>query len=70
MGRKLTVSEIARKLNVNPRVISDGFYARQLSDEICPIVNGRRRIPEDYIPVIESFVAERNATLQETTATC
>jgi len=45
----LSVSEVARRLGARPRDISDLFYRRQLSDERCPIVGGRRLIPENYV---------------------
>jgi len=48
----LSVSEVARRLGARPRDISDLFYRRQLSDERCPIVGGRRLIPESYLDVI------------------
>jgi hypothetical protein len=48
----LSVSEVARRLEARPRDISDLFYRRALRDDLCPIVAGRRLIPEDYIEVI------------------
>jgi hypothetical protein len=45
----LSVSEVARRLGVRPREISDLLYARMLSDRHCPIVAGRRLIPEEYV---------------------
>jgi hypothetical protein len=50
--KHLSVSEAARRLNARPRDISDPFYRRQLRDDLCPIVAGRRLIPEDYLDVI------------------
>ena len=47
-----TVSEIARQHGVRPRAISDLFYNRELSDEKCPIIGGRRLIPPEYVSVI------------------
>src|SRR5689334_20191585 len=44
----LSVSDAARRLGANPRDISDLFYKRQLRDDLCPIVAGRRLIPESY----------------------
>jgi hypothetical protein len=52
--RFLTVSMVARQLDVIPRVISDLFYRRKLDDSTCPIVNGARIIPHTYIPKIVS----------------
>jgi hypothetical protein len=45
----LSVSEAARRLKARPKDISDLFYRRLLRDDLCPIVAGRRLIPEDYL---------------------
>jgi hypothetical protein len=49
MAKFLTVSEVARRIGARPRDISDSFYRRELRDDICPILAGRRLIPESYI---------------------
>ena len=59
-----TVSEVARRLGVRPREISDLFYQRRLSDERCPIVGGRRLIPPDYVPTISTALKARGRTGQ------
>ncbi len=48
-----TVSQAARRWGITPRLISDLFYSRRLDDSRCPIIGGRRLIPEDYLPEIE-----------------
>ena len=51
-----TVGELAKRYaahGVRPKDISDLFYARQLRDDLCPIVSGRRLIPLDYVEMIE-----------------
>lgn len=48
-----SVSEVARRLGAAPRDISDLFYRRELRDDLCPIIAGRRLIPESYIPQVE-----------------
>lgn len=48
----LTVSDVARRLGASPRDISDLFYRRLLRDDLCPIVGGRRLIPESYLEMI------------------
>jgi hypothetical protein len=53
------VSEVARRIGARPKDISDLFYLRKLDDSHCPVVVGRRMIPESYTPVIEQ--ALRNA---------
>ena len=58
MGDHVTVSEAARALTeewgsiVRPRDISNLFYARELRDDLCPIIGGRRLIPLDYLAMI------------------
>ena len=49
----VSVSEAARRLGGRPKDISDLFYQRRLNDQHCPIVAGRRLIPEDYLADIE-----------------
>ena len=48
----LSVSEAARRLGARPKDISDLFYRRRLRDDLCPIVAGRRLIPESYVDMI------------------
>ena len=64
-----TVSGVARHYGVPPRKISDLFYARKLSDEECPIVNGRRLIPESYLPELEHGLRQHGLLPVEATAT-
>jgi hypothetical protein len=52
MDDHLSVSEAARRLDARPKDISDLFYRRALRDDLCPIVAGRRLIPENYLEVI------------------
>ena len=53
-----TVSEVARQIGGRPKDISDLFYLRKLDDARCPVVGGRRLIPEDYIPTIEQALRD------------
>jgi hypothetical protein len=46
-------------------VISDLFYARRLDDRRCPIVGGRRLIPDDYLPEVESVLRAAGHLPQE-----
>lgn len=60
MNRKHTfISAVARRIGVSPQVLSNLFYRRILDDEKCPVVNGRRVIPADYVAVIEQVLRER-----------
>ena len=60
MEKQLSVSEVARRLGAKPKDLSDLFYCRKLRDDLCPIVAGRRLIPESYIPVIEIVLKRHN----------
>jgi excisionase family DNA binding protein len=55
----LSVSEAARQLGAKPKTISDLLYQRELRDDLCPIVGGRRLIPRSYLPVIRQVLIER-----------
>lgn len=55
----LCISTIARRFGLPPQRISNLFYRRVLSDRMCPVVNGRRVIPADYLAVIERVLRER-----------
>jgi len=66
----LSVSEAARRLGARPRDISDLFYRRQLSDERCPIVGGRRLIPESYLDVIGMALRRAGRPVSLPTAAC
>jgi len=63
MDKLLTVSEVARQLDAKPRDITDLFYRRELRDDLCPIVGGRRLIPESYVPLIEMALTRRGRTV-------
>ena len=53
----LSVSEVARRLGARPKDISDLFYARHLSDAKCPVVGGRRLIPDTYVERIRNALS-------------
>ena len=65
MDEHRTASDIARELSdrlgavVRPRDISDLFYRRELADQACPIVGGRRLIPRSLLPAIERLLRQR-----------
>jgi hypothetical protein len=73
MSDYLIVSQVARELTqslgreVRPHDISTLFYGRQLSDDRCPIVGGRRMIPRDYLPEIGRVLRNRKKKLRSTT---
>lgn len=59
----LSVSEAARRLMARPKDISDLFYRRRLRDDLCPIVAGRRLIPEDYVDCIAQVLKRERRPL-------
>lgn len=65
MPTQFTVSDAAREIErrqgvtVRPRDISRLFYERELRDDICPIVGGRRLIPPSYLHVVEQALRRR-----------
>lgn len=52
--RYLGVGEAAKRIGggVTPKDISDLFYTGRLRDDLCPIVAGRRLIPEEYLCIV------------------
>ena len=60
----LSVSDAARRISdeegaiVAPPVITTLFYRRRLDDTVCPVVSGRRLIPENYLPEIVRALRE------------
>jgi hypothetical protein len=62
--RQLTVSEAARRIpGARPKDISDLLYLRKLDEARCPIIGGRRLIPEDYLPTIEAVLRQTGKLL-------
>jgi len=65
MDKRFTVSEAARELTVRhgivitPKTLTDLFYRRELDDVYCPIVGGRRLIPEDFLTTVEIVLRRR-----------
>jgi hypothetical protein len=51
-------TQLATQIDVAPRLISDLFYSGKLDRSRCPIIAGRRLIPEDYVLVVERVVRE------------
>jgi hypothetical protein len=62
----MSVSALARRWGVPPQVLSNLFYRRVLDDARCPVVDGRRVIPADYVSVIERVLRERGLIREST----
>jgi hypothetical protein len=50
---------VRRGVDIPPQRLSDLFYRRKLNATRCPVVGGVRRIPADYVPVIEQVLEQR-----------
>ncbi len=61
----LSVGEVARMLGVRPSRITALFYERRLREDRCPIVGGRRIIPEDYVPMIVAALRRKGIAVQD-----
>ena len=70
MPKLFTVSALARQWGIPPRKISDLFYCRRLSDDACPVVEGRRIIPEAYVPVVEQVLRDAGILKGQEPQTC
>jgi hypothetical protein len=55
----LSVSEVACELGAKPKTISDLLYQRELRNDLCPIVGGRRLIPRSYLATIRQVLIDR-----------
>lgn len=60
MRTHLSVSEVARQEGFRPRDVSDLLYRREIPDELCPIVGGRRLIPATLLPRIREALTRRS----------
>jgi hypothetical protein len=41
---------------VRPQDLTNLLYRRELRDDLCPVVSGRRLIPRDYLPAIAAYL--------------
>ena len=57
----LTVGEVADKFGCSPQWLSQQIYLRRLDVSRCPLLGGRRLIPESYLPEIERIIRRRKA---------
>lgn len=52
MPAMFTVGQLAARLRTNPRWITAILYQREVDSDACPLIGGRRFIPESHIPLI------------------
>jgi hypothetical protein len=65
----MSVGEAARRIGARPSDITNLFYARELRDDLCPVVSGRRTIPESYLDEIRRVLRRRGRVLSPVTPT-
>ena len=61
----MSVSEVACALGARPKTISDLLYQRELRNDLCPLVGGRRLIPRSYLPTIRQVLIDRGQISEE-----
>ena len=52
------ISGLPRQFGVAPQKLWDRFHSRRWSDEVGPVVDGRRIIPADSLPNDEAALRE------------
>ena len=65
MAKLLSVREAAERLGARRQDISHLFYQGAFRDDLCPVVAGRRVVPEDYLSVIEAELRRRGLRVRE-----
>jgi hypothetical protein len=53
-----SLSDVARRFGIAPRVLSDLFYQRKLDDARRVVIGSQRLIPANYLPEIEAVLRE------------
>jgi len=48
----MSVSEVAARLGVRPRDVSDCLYGRHVPDEVAPLIGGRRLVRADALDTV------------------
>ena len=61
----MTVGDVARRLGVNPSMITMLFYRGHVRPDRCPVVGGRRLIPPDMVDVIAMALRRRGVRVLE-----
>ena len=56
--KALSIGEAALRLNATPKQLTDGMYRRWFDNIRCPIVSGRRMIPEDYLDEMSAVLRQ------------
>ncbi len=59
--RNWRICELARRYGVPPKFLSDLFWRGLLDGAACPIVRGRRQVPDHYLATVERVLKEAGA---------
>jgi hypothetical protein len=59
MSRFFAISQIARRLGIDPGVLSNGLYRGWIDSTQCPLVGNRRLIPEEAVAGIRETLVQR-----------
>ena len=60
-----SVGEVAKVLGVRPSRITQLFYEGRVRDDRCPVVAGRRLIPDDMVTVIAMELRRKGLTVND-----
>jgi len=61
----LSVGEVSRRIGARPQDVTTAFYRGLLRDDLCPLVGGRRLIPESYVDLIAMALKRAGKLAQE-----
>ena len=68
MSDLMCVGDVARRLGVRPSQVTALFYEHRLRDDLCPIVGGRRIVPEGMLDVIAMELRRKGVEVAEVEA--
>ena len=60
----LAVGDVADRLGVEPRRVTELFYTRQIHPDRAPVVAGRRLIPAELVPVIGMLLRRKGLRIK------
>jgi len=66
MQKYMTIGQVADRLDVPPRIISDLIYRRRVDITHCPMVGTRRLIERDYVPAIRATLRRLRRPTRQT----
>jgi hypothetical protein len=61
----LSVGDVARRLGVKPYQVTRLFYDGLLREDLCPLIAGRRLVPEAYLPAVAAELRRKGLLTKE-----